>query len=262
MTANSCQDGRWPSALRIDVGPTSVRAPSACGKNLYTVDRIKEDIGCGLEVKVAFGDSSSLYVDCQLVRSEAGDVDLRHLFDAWSYHFVMYHLGRPVGAMTATRCSDGPVDQEAFYPQAFMNAHRAIAFSSCKLRINQFDLRGLGTFRRFTEAAWTYLAGLGLRVDIMNCEVDKRSAYESVGYRCLNGFDFIHSDLATVSRVMLLSADPSHPSMFRKLFQSLSNPVSLTDTLASLHLTFRAPESPTEGNLQCAERKNHDDTNK
>lgn len=198
-----------------------------------------------LEVKIAYGELSPLYADCQRVRAEAGDTVLSHPFDAWSHHFVMYHRARPVGGMSATRCSDGSVDQERFYPTQFLNAHRKLAFSSCKLRINPFDWRGLGTFRWFTETAWSYLAQQGLRFDIMNCEVARRNAYEAIGYRCLDGFDFIHSDLGTISRVMLLGADPNHPCMFRKLFQSISAPVSLTDTMNSLNLSVRGPETST-----------------
>ena len=87
------------------------------------------------------------------------------------------------------------------------------------------------------------MIGLGLRLDVMNCEVDKRHAYELIGYRCLEGFDFVHSHLGTVSRVMILSADPKHSFLFQESFGTLSNPVSLTDMLSSFHLTLRAKES-------------------
>jgi len=218
----------------------------ASGKTIAAVDRIQVDVEKGLEVKVAFGDLSSVYRDCQQVRSEAGDQDLHHAFDEWSFQFVMTYRGTPVGSMTATRCSDGPVDQEFSYPHAFLDANRAVTFSSCKLRINDFESRSLATFRFFTQSAWSYLVGLGLRIDVMNCEVDKRSAYEAVGYQCLDGFDFIHSELGTVSRVMVLTADANHQSLFRKSFQALSNPVSQSDLLESFHLSLRAPELAAE----------------
>lgn len=202
--------------------------------------------GTGLEVKVTYGDWSRVYFHCQLVRADAGDEHVHYPFDAHSYHFVLYHEGTAVGAMTTTCCMDGAVDQDQFYPRSLLHTHQSCVFSSCKLRINPFKLQGLGSFRLLVQSAWSYLLHLGLRIDVMNCEVDKRSRYEAVGYRCLKGFDFVHADLGTASRVMILSADPNHPSLFRKSFRSLTNQVSLAELLASLQLTFRAPESPAE----------------
>lgn len=212
------------------------------GKAATLVHRILQDEAIGLELKVAYGDSTSLYADCQEVRSVAGDSVVRHGFDTRSYHFVSYYQDRPVGTMTATRCSDGPVDQEQFYPKDILKAYRNLSFSSCKLRINQYEKRGPGTFRMFIKAAWAYLAGQGLRIDMMNCDVSKRRAYESLGYRCIRDFDFRHSDLSTDSRVMILCADRNHPSMFRPLFQSLDDAIQLDETLAAFQLAIRDPE--------------------
>lgn len=152
------------------------------GNAISGIDRVIHVEGIDLELKVAYGDSCPLYADCQQVRSEAGDEVLSHAFDARSYHFVLYYQGRPVGTMTATRCDAGSVDQEQFYPQAFLKAYRRVAFSSCKLRINHYEKRGPGIFRIVTRAAWAFLVSENLRIDIINCDLSKRSAYESLGY--------------------------------------------------------------------------------
>jgi hypothetical protein len=202
--------------------------------------------GADLEVKVTYGDWSHVYFHCQLVRADAGDANVHYPFDAHSFHFVMYYKGDPIGAMTATCCLDGAVDQDQFYPRSLLRTHQTRVFSSCKLRINSFKSQGPGPFRLLVRSAWSYLLHLGLRIDVMNCEVEKRSRYEAVGYRCLEGFDFVHADLGTASRVMILSADRDHTSLFRNSFRTLTDPVSLPELLASLQLKFRAPESAVE----------------
>lgn len=231
--------GAEDSSSSHDCGPSSLLADEECG---FPIERLTQNSKSGLEVRVAYGISSPLYADCQKVRSVAGDRDLHHRFDDWSYHFVLYHLCHPVGAVTATRCADGPVDQEQFYPQELLKVHRPIAFSSCKLRINRFALQGPRTVGILTRAVWRYMADRGQRIEVMNCEVSKRGPYESVGYRCLNGYDFIHADLGTTSRVMILAADPNHPSVFRELFQSIDNTFPMSDALHSSQLTLRGPE--------------------
>lgn len=198
----------------------------------------------GLRVMGLQGSEHPRFNEVMRVRENNGDSTLLHPFDSLSTHYLMTCGNQPVGAMTAVPYTSGLIDCELFYPQAFLQMEAERVFSFVKNRVNRFEHTSLRTIRWFARACWQDQASTyGMRWDIINVEVSNRRRFESVGYICLDQFDFVHPFLGTDSRTMLLGADSSRPSWFQPIFQSLSNQVSMEITMTMHGLHHRPSES-------------------
>ena len=139
-------------------------------------------------------------------------------FDEYSDHYLLTRDWRPIGSLTVTHASDGPVDCQGFYPDALFDRFGDRLISACKSGLVPHE-GGFGIWRRFVQSGWHELLHRGVRLDVINVRRDRRRAFEAMGYVPIQGCRFTHPTLGTDSVGMFLAADPSRRSMCRSVFE-------------------------------------------
>ncbi|MEM6363164.1 MAG: hypothetical protein AAF539_05150 [Planctomycetota bacterium] len=185
-----------------------------------------------MRVKVCYGNSGWDFDRvCHVRQSVAGESEFN--FDRYSHHYLFENQGEPVGVMTVHRAEDGDLDCQSYYPEALVQQFRTSLVSVCKLRFLRDSRCPSSCLRSLIRAAWRHQLPRGIRFAILNTETSLAPFYRRIGFRRLDGFDFVHPQLGTDSQVMLMAADPDVRSFCNDLFRQIADPVCLEQGCAA-----------------------------
>lgn len=178
-----------------------------------------------MEVLHCQGIDDPLYQCVQEIRHDGGE-QVYFDFDQYSHHYVLHYAEKPLGTVTVHEASDGALDCESFYPMELLERHRDVLIGTCKMRIRRGAETPIQALRSLIQSAWADQLRRGNRITIVNAEERLTAFYRRIGFSYLPGFDFIHPQLGTFSKVLVMASDPTHTGYCQPLFESVPDPFS------------------------------------
>jgi hypothetical protein len=148
---------------------------------------------------------------------EVGGEGVQFDFDSYSHHYILRVDAKPVGTLTSTHVSDGPLDCQRFYPGELLDQFGELVFSPCKLRIVRNRISSFRLMRLMLRQYWQHQLSLGGRMALLNASAQLIPFYLRLGLRGIVDSNFVHPVCKTDSLALLLSADVTHTSSFTDL---------------------------------------------
>ena len=194
------------------------------------------DDALNLTITRDFGTDNQVHEQVMQVRRDGGGESFFD-FDSYSFHYSLLYDGQPVGAMTATRPSDGEIDCSHVYSPQIMSRYHDRLVSTCKFRINRHSGSSLKTLRTMVREFWRDQVHLGSRLNLINADKKLAPFYQRIGYHAVEGSDFIHPTLGTDSIVMVMSADPQRKSFCTDIFVTLDNILPMEEVVTTCRVS-------------------------
>ena len=153
--------------------------------------------------------------------------------DQYSLHFRAKTNSGIAGALRVTCRRDGPLESEPAYPSWLFTEFGDTICAASRMCVHP-HLKGRTDIPLLlTEAAWSKVLPMGIRIDISKARIDAIPFYMRQGYTFVRDSFFLFDKCDGWTAICGLIAFPAHPKVKSRLsflFEDIASPCDLTQS--------------------------------
>ncbi len=171
---------------------------------------------------VHFDRNSALFEEVCRIRSSASESDdsPNDRYDENADLYLLKFRDDFIATMRVNLARRGLLDCQEYYPQDFLADYSDWIGSASRLARDRKASACPDRVKWFIREVWRHQFRAGLRLDLINCHQRMENFYVHLGYRRIEGYNFVHPRLSTPSFVMLLAANSDIESPIQDVFAS------------------------------------------